>query len=109
MEDQTQQTSGKTKKQMDDNVIFIGQKPLMNYVTAIVMQMTTKNNSETKIVARGRWMGRAVDVVELARNSFLKGDNQVFVKEIKWSSEKLKNKKNKEVDVSTIEIILSKK
>jgi DNA-binding protein Alba len=28
---------------MDDNNIFIGGKPFMNYVTGVVMQFTTKN------------------------------------------------------------------
>lgn len=27
----------------DDNVVYIGTKPFMNYVTSVVMQFTTKN------------------------------------------------------------------
>ena len=33
----------------DDNSIFIGAKPFMNYVTGVVMQFTTKG-AETVIV-----------------------------------------------------------
>ena len=113
MKDQIQQVRDKTKKQMDDNIIFIGQKPLLNYVTAIVMQMTTKSKSETKIVARGKFINKAVDAVEVARARFLKGDNEIVVKDIKIGSEQFTKKdevsnEERTFNVSTIEIPISK-
>lgn len=98
------------KKSMSDDTIFIGTKPLMNYVTAIVMMITAKNQKEIKVIARGKFTSKAIDVVEVARNNFLKGENQVDVKDIKIASEKFERKEdNKLISVSTIEIILLKK
>ena len=37
----------------DENVVFIGTKPFMNYVTAVVMQFTAKQRKEVIIKARG--------------------------------------------------------
>jgi len=93
-------------EQPDTNSIFIGAKPFMNYVTGIVMQFTTKNEDEVMVKARGKFISRAVDVVEVARNRFLEG--QIDIKNIGISSEEFKNKEGKEVRVSTIEIILKK-
>ncbi len=91
----------------EDNVIFVGEKPFMNYVTAIVMQFTTKNAAEITIKARGKFISRAVDVAEVASKRFL--NDQVKVNDIKIDSEEFTNKEGKEVRVSTIEITLSKK
>jgi len=91
----------------EDNSIFIGGKPFMNYVTGVVMQFTTKNAEEVAVKARGKFISRAVDVAEVARKRFL--ENQIDIKEIKIDSEGFKNKEGKDVRVSTIEIILVKK
>lgn len=90
-----------------DNSIFIGGKPFMNYVTAVVMQFTTKDAKEVIIKARGKFISRAVDVAEVSTKRFLKG--QVELKEIKIDSEEFKNQEGKEVRVSIIEIVLAKK
>ncbi len=90
-----------------DNVIFIGGKPFMNYVTGIVMQITTKNADEVFIKARGKFISRAVDVAEVASKRFLEG--QVEVSKISINSEEFENKEGKLVRVSTIEIGISKK
>jgi len=91
----------------DDNSIFIGGKPFMNYVTGVVMQFTTKNVPEVVIKARGKFISRAVDVAEVAAKRFL--EDTVEVKEIKINSEEFENKEGKTVIVSTIEITLNKK
>jgi archaea-specific DNA-binding protein len=87
-----------------DNSIFIGTKPFMNYVTGVVVQFTTKNAKEVLVKARGKFISRAVDVVELAVKRFLKG--KIDIKEIKIDSEEFTNKEGKQVHVSTIEIVL---
>jgi DNA-binding protein len=91
----------------DDNSIFIGGKPFMNYVTGVVMQFTTKNASNVIVKARGKFISRAVDVSEVACKRFLEGS--AAVKDIKIDSEDFKNKEGKDVRVSTIEITLGKK
>ena len=91
----------------DDNSIFIGNKPFMNYVTGVVMQFTTKGSTEVIIKARGKFISRAVDVAEVVRKRFL--DSSVSVKGIAIGSEDFTNKEGKELRVSNIEITLEKK
>ena len=90
----------------EDNSIFIGGKPFMNYVTGVVMQFTTKNNSEVIVKARGKFISRAVDVAEVAAKRFLEGT--VGIKDIRIDSEEFENKEGKQVRVSTIELVLGK-
>ncbi|MBR9683866.1 DNA-binding protein Alba [Candidatus Woesearchaeota archaeon] len=92
---------------VDDNSIFIGNKPFMNYVTAVVMQFTTKNTPEVVVKARGKFISRAVDVAEVSAKRFL--DNGVEVTGIKIDSEEFTNKEGRDVRVSNIEITLVKK
>ena len=91
----------------EDNSIFIGTKPFMNYVTGVVMQITTKGATEVVIKARGKFISRAVDVAEVSVKRFLEG--QVEIKNIKIDSEEFKNKEGRDVRVSIIEIVISKK
>ena len=91
---------------MSDNIIFIGGKPFMNYVTGVVMQFTTKNAEDVIIKARGKFISRAVDVAEVSAKRFL--DNAVEVTDIRIDSEGFKNIEGRDVRVSTIEITLSK-
>ena len=91
----------------EDNSIFIGGKPFMNYVTGVVMQFTTKGAEEVTIKARGKFIARAVDVAEVSAKRFL--DEQVGVNGIKIDSEEFENKEGKQVRVSSIEITLGKK
>lgn len=91
----------------EDNSIFIGGKPFMNYVTGVVMQFTTKGAEEVTVKARGKFIARAVDVAEVAAKRFL--EDQVLVKGIKIDSEEFQNKEGKDVRVSSIEITLGKK
>ncbi len=91
---------------MNDNNVFIGGKPFMNYVTGVVMQFTTKNADDVVIKARGKFISRAVDVAEVSSKRFL--ENAVAVSNIKIDSEGFKNDEGRDVRVSTIEITLSR-
>ena len=91
----------------EDNIIFIGTKPFMNYVTSIVVQFTTKSAQEVIVKARGKFISRAVDVSEVALKRFLQ--DQIIVKDIRTNSEEFKNEEGRLVRVSTIEIVLVKK
>jgi len=91
----------------DDNNIYIGGKPFMNYVTGVVMQFTTKNAPEVVVKARGKFISRAVDVAEVAVKRFLTG--QVEYKNIIVDSEEFQNKEGRNVRVSTVDIVLIKK
>jgi DNA-binding protein len=87
-----------------DNSIFVGNKPFMNYVTAVVMQFTVKNADEVTVKARGKFISRAVDIAEVAVKRFLEG--QVAIKDIRIDSEEFENKEGKQVRVSTMEILI---
>ena len=91
---------------MNDNSVFIGGKPFMNYVAGVVMQFTTKNADDVIVKARGKFISRAVDVAEVAAKRFL--ENTVAVSDIKIDSEGFKNNEGRDVRVSSIEITLSR-
>ncbi len=71
------------------------------------MQFTTQGAKEVKVKARGKFISRAVDIVEVASKRFL--ENTVDVKGIDINSEEFENKEGKTVRVSTIEILLRRK
>lgn len=96
------------KEKNNENTVFIGGKPFMNYVTAVVMQFTTRGAREVMVRARGKFISRAVDVAEVTSKKFLKEQN-IGVKDIKIDSEEFDNKEGKRINVSTIDITLVKK
>jgi len=95
------------EKKEDDNVVFIGVKPFMNYVTSVIMLFTTKNKEEVIVKARGKWISRAVDVVEVVIKKFLKEQN-IQIKNVKIDSNEVENREGRIVNVSLIEITLKK-
>jgi len=85
-------------------VVYIGNKPVTNYVLAILTQFN-EGADEVAIRARGKAISRAVDVAEMVRNRFLPN---VKVKSIKIDTEELESEQGRKVNVSTIEIVLAK-
>ena len=83
--------------------MFVGNKPVMNYVLAVVTQFNS-GAEDVRIMARGRAISRAVDVAEVSRSRFLPN---VSVKDISISTEIL-NTDRGETNVSAIEIKLGK-
>jgi DNA-binding protein len=95
--------TSKKSKTTDENIIFVGNKPPMSYVLAVVTQFN--NGSDEVIVkARGRAISRAVDTAEIARNRFMKNAE---VKDIKIGTESMTNEEGRTSNVSSIEIYLS--
>jgi DNA-binding protein len=88
----------------EENVIFIGNKPPMSYVLAVVTQFNSGSN-EVVIKARGRAISRAVDAAEITRNRFI---TDAKIKEIKIGTESITNEEGRTSNVSSIEIALSK-
>jgi len=87
---------------MKENTVFVGNKPVMNYVLAVVTQFNN-GAGEVAIKARGKAISRAVDTAEIALNRFLEG---VSKKEIVTSTE-VSDTDTGKTNVSSIEIILS--
>lgn len=88
----------------DDNTVFVGTKPTMNYVLAVVTQFNS-GNSEVTIKARGRAISRAVDVAEIVRHRFVQSAS---VKDIKIDTEVMRSDEGESANVSSIEIYMMK-
>lgn len=85
-------------------VVLVGKKPRLNYVMAVLTQFNSGEN-EVEVKARGRAIGKAVDVVEYIRKRLMP---EVKIKDIKISTEKVEGKEGKQVNVSVISIVLTK-
>jgi len=94
------------KEKRDENTIFVGSKPPMSYVLAVVTQFNTSGSDEVLLKARGRAISRAVDTAEIVRNRFV---TDATVKDIKISTENMTNEEGRTSNVSSIEITLSTK
>ncbi len=88
----------------EENVVYIGKKPTMNYVLAVVTQFNS-GSTEVVIRARGRSISRAVDVAEIVKNRFVPESK---VKDIQIMTEKLTGEEGRTANVSAIEIFLIK-
>ncbi len=89
---------------MEENaVIFIGDKPVMNYVLAVMTQFNKA--SIVTLKARGRSISRAVDAAEITRNRFMPN---LLIKGITIGTEVIPSEEGKSVNVSSMEIVLGK-
>jgi DNA-binding protein len=85
-----------------NNEIFVGKKPIMAYVTGVVMQFNMGVKDVT-IKARGQYISRAVDIAEVVRNRFMK---DVQLGSINIGSDEFDGENGRKVRISTIEIKL---
>jgi len=90
----------------DEKTIYVGNKPPMSYVLAVVTQFNSGKSDEVIIKARGRAICRAVDTAEIVRNRFVENAE---VNKIKIDTESLTNEEGKTSNVSSIEIVLKLK
>jgi len=94
------------QKYKPENTIFVGNKPAMTYVLAIMTCFNENKAKEVQICARGRAISTAVDVAELTRNRFM---SDLKVKSIITSTEQVVRREGGGVaNVSAIEITLAK-
>ena len=82
------------------NVIFIGKKPLMAYVTATLVQLAGEDVVMVK--ARGNSITRAVDVAQIIEKRM--GNMGYKIGDVKIGSESLQSQDGRTRNVSTIEI-----
>jgi DNA-binding protein len=88
----------------ESNVIYVGSKPVMNYVLAAIT-LFHSNIKEICIRARGRAISRSVDVAEIVKNRFM---TDVRVKNITTGTEMLHTEDGHKLNTSTIEIVLER-
>ncbi len=106
MAEETTKEGTTEERRTDENVIYVGQKPPMSYVLAVVTQFNTTGSDEVVIKARGRAISTAVDAAEITRNRFV---TDATVKEVKISTEAITNEEGRTSNVSSIEICLTTK
>ncbi len=99
-EENTNENNERERK--EENVVYIGKKPTINYVLAVVTQFNG-GMKEVTIKARGQAISKAVDVFEIVRNRYL---TNVKDKSIVTSSEELTNEDGTKTKVSAIKITL---
>ena len=105
MAEETTEEKTAEERRTDENVIYVGNKPPMSYVLAVVTQFN-QGLDEVIIKARGRAIGRAVDTAEIVRNRFIK---DAEVKDIKIDTESITREEGGTSNVSSIEICLTTK
>jgi archaea-specific DNA-binding protein len=105
MAEKTTEKKTTDKKRTDGNVIYVGNKPPMSYVLAVVTQFNTGGSDDVIIKARGRAISRAVDTAEIVRNRFV---TDAKIKDIKIGTESITNEEEgRTSNVSSIEISLT--
>jgi DNA-binding protein len=88
---------------LQENVVFIGKKPVMNYVIACLTSLSSGGN-EVCVKARGRAISIAVDTIEVLRRSFIK---DLVIKGIQIGTEEVTREQGKS-NVSIIEITVTR-
>ncbi len=88
---------------VEQGVVYIGKKPTMNYVLAVVTHFNS-GSREVLVKARGRSISRAVDVAEIVRGRFLP---DAKVREVRIATEKVTSEDGRATNVSSIEIALA--
>jgi len=98
------ETSDSPQKSEDRDVIFVGTKPIMTYVSATLTQLSTRQTVTIK--ARGKRITQAVDVSQMIMKRM---DSVGYViSDVRISSDSLTSQDGKQRNVSTMEIDLSK-
>jgi len=92
MAEKTTEEETTEERRTDENVIYVGSKPPMSYVLAIITQFNTSGSDEVVIKARGRAISTAVDAAEITRNRFATDKE---VKEIKIGTESITNEEGR--------------
>ncbi len=88
------------------NVVYIGKKPTMSYVLAVITAFSSSDVKEVTLKARGRAITTAVDVAEITRHRFMK---ELNVGKITTGTEEISREEGGMRMVSTIEITLTRK
>jgi DNA-binding protein Alba len=91
----------------ESKIIFVGRKPPMDYVLAIITSFSASNTKEITLKARGQAITTAVDAAEITRNRFLK---DLTISKIAIGTEEMppREGENSSRMVSTMEIVLAK-
>jgi DNA-binding protein len=87
------------------NVVYIGRKPVMSYVLAVITHFNRPDAKDVVIKARGMAITTAVDVAEVTRRRFMK---DLTVDKIEIGTEDLTDENGRTRGVSFMEIHLQR-
>jgi DNA-binding protein len=91
-------------KEQPVSTILVGKKPLMNYVLACLTSLQGGSNNIV-VKARGRAISKAVDIVQILQKRFYK---DLKIVDIKIGTDQVTGQDNRTINVSTIEITISR-
>ncbi|MCL7385035.1 MAG: DNA-binding protein Alba [Thaumarchaeota archaeon] len=91
-------------KEQPVSTILVGKKPLMNYVLACLTSLQGGSNNLV-VKARGRAISKAVDLVQILQKRFYK---DLKIVDIKIGTDQVTGQDNRTINVSTIEITISR-
>jgi len=89
----------------EQNIVYIGRKPTMNYVLAVITSFNSTDTKEVTLKARGRSITTTVDVAEIVRRKFMK---ELKTGKITIGTEEIEQEEGGTRNVSTIEITLTR-
>jgi len=87
----------------DKDVVYVGSKPQMSYVLAVITQFNERDVNEVVLKARGKAISRTVDVAEIVKNKFMP---EIKIDNILTSTEQVSKEDGTSSNVSAIEITL---
>ena len=89
----------------DRNTVYIGRKPVMNYVLAVITNFNSADTNHVTLKARGRAITTAVDVAEIVKHRFMSDLN---ASEITLGTDEVQQQEGGTRNVSTMEIKLTR-
>jgi len=89
----------------ESNIVYIGRKPAMSYVMAIITSFAGSDVKDVTLKARGRSITTAVDAAEIVRRRFMK---ELNLGKITIGTEEIQQQEGGTRNVSTIEITLTR-
>jgi DNA-binding protein len=87
----------------EENVVYIGRKPVMSYVLAVITHFNMPDAKDVVLKARGMSISTAVDVAEITRRRFM---TTLAVEKINIGTEEMTGEEGRPRAVSFMEITL---
>jgi DNA-binding protein len=87
----------------NENIIYIGRKPVMNYVLAVLTNFNQGQMGKVTLQARGKSISTAVDTAEVTKNRFMPNLTSI----VQIGTEKMSGLEGGTRNVSTMQIVLT--
>ena len=97
--------SDESKISEEQNIVYIGRKPVMSYVLAVITHFNMPDAKDVILKARGMAITTAVDVAEITRRRFM---NTLELEKIIIGTEEMTEEEGRTRAVSFIEITLKR-